>query len=395
MDEWGQKALPYPKEKRKSPTATPIGEAAGHDPYEPDSMIPNPSLRAYVRQHAEDRPGIYRMLGPQEEILYVGKSVRVKSRLLSYFRAEPGEKAAKLIRNTLAIDWDYVPNEFGALVREMRLIKQWRPRYNVEHKRKRSYAFIKITREAAPRVMAVSRILPDEATYFGPFPRPKFLALTLGELSHVLGLRDCPGTIPVIFGDQLEFFERGKAPRCIRAQTGSCLGPCCGGCFSADYAKRVETARRFLEGRSRKPLALLCEEMERASAAMDFEYAAMLRDRLERLETMQRELLAFRGRVEGLSLVYRVPGFGGDDRLYLIRKGLVEEELPTPRGKAGRKKAARKIENVFQAPAPDMGALTQEAASEILLVARWFRLREKEMARALTPEDWLESHAPS
>ena len=133
--------------------------------------------------------------------------------------------------------------------------------------------------------------------------------------------------------------------------------------------------------------------MERASEAMEFEYAAIVRDRLERLETLQRELVAFRGRVEGLSLVYRVPGFRGDTRLYLIRKGLVEGEIPDPGGKAGRRRAARKIETVFQAPSPDLGALTQEAASEILLVARWFRLRQREMARALTPEDWLRAYA--
>ena len=143
------------------------------------------------------------------------------------------------------------------------------------------------------------------------------------------------------------------------------------------------------------PLALLQEEMEKASTALDFEYAAILRDRMDRLETLQQELVAFRGRVEGLSFVYRVPGFGGDDRLYLIRKGLVEEDFPTPRGKAGRRRAAEKIEGVFQAPPPDMGALTPEAASEILLVARWFRLRQREMARALSPEEWLGSHAPS
>ncbi len=358
-------------------------------------MILNPSLRAYVRQQAEDRPGIYKMLGPEKEILYVGKSVRVKSRLLSYFRAEPNEKAAKLIKNTLDIQWDYVPNEFVALVREMRLIKRWRPRYNVEHKRKRSFAFIKITQEPAPRVLAVARILPDGATYFGPFPRPKFLALTLGELSHVLGLRDCPETIPIVFGDQLEIFERGRAPRCIRAQTGSCLGPCCGGCVSTDYARNVEVARRFLEGRSRGPLNLLKEEMEKASEGMEFEYAAIVRDRLERLGDLQRELVAFRGRVEGLSFVYRVPGYKGDDRFYLIRKGLVEEELLKPRGKAGRQRAAKKVANVFQTPPPDVGTLTQEAASEILLVARWFRLREREMARVLKPEEWLSAYAPS
>jgi len=357
-------------------------------------MILNPNLRAYVRRHAEDRPGIYRMLGPEKEVLYVGKSVRVKSRLLSYFRAEPGEKSAKLIRNTLSIEWDYVPNEFAALVKEMRLIKRWRPRYNVEHKRKRSFAFIKITLEPAPRILPVGRILPDGATYFGPFPRPKFLALTLGDLSHVLGLRDCPGTTPIVFGDQLEMFGRGRAPRCIRTQTGSCLGPCFGGCVSTDYALKVETARRFLEARSRKPLRLLQGEMEKASAALDFEYAAIVRDRLERLGDLQREVVAFRGRVEGLSFVYRVPGFKGNDRLYLIRKGLVEEDIPNPRGKAGRQRAAKKVEDVFKTPPPEMGALTQEAASEILLVARWFRLRGREMDRVLEPDEWLSAYAP-
>jgi excinuclease ABC subunit C len=358
-------------------------------------MILNPSLRAYVRQHAEDRPGVYRMFGPEGEILYVGKSVRVKSRLLSYFRAEPREKAGKLIRDTTAVKWEYVPNEFAALVKELRLIKRWLPRYNSEHKRKRSFAFIKITREPAPRILPVGRILPDGATYFGPFPRPRFLASTLSDLAHIMGLRDCPGTIPVVFGDQLEMFETGKAPRCIRAHTGGCLGPCFGGCFSQDYGRAVETARKFLEGRSRKPLVLLKGEMERASQAMEFEYAAMVRDRLERLETLQRELVAFRGRVEGLSFVYRIPGFGGDDRLYIIRKGLVEEEIPDPRGKAGRRRAADKIQGVFQRPPLEMGLLTQEAASEILLVARWFRLREQEMARVQKVEDWLSAYAPS
>ncbi|MCJ7627964.1 MAG: UvrB/UvrC motif-containing protein [Longimicrobiales bacterium] len=387
---------PYfgPKEKRKS--NEPVRNMACSPALKSaHSMILSPSLRAFVRQQAEDRPGIYKMLGPQNEVLYVGKSVRVKSRLLSYFRAEPGEKAAKLIRNTIAIEWDYLPNEFAALVREMRLIKRWRPRYNVEHKRKRSYAFVKITREPAPRIIPVARILPDGATYFGPFPRPKFLALTLGELSHVMGLRDCHGTIPIVFGDQLEFFDRGRAPRCIRAQTGSCLGPCFGGCISTDYARNVETARRFLEGRSRKPLSLLRKEMGKASEGMEFEYAAIVRDRLERLGTLQRELVAFRGRVDGLSFVYRVPGFNGDDRLYLIRKGLVEEEILNPRGKAGRQRVAKRVETLFQTPPPQVGVLTQEAAAEILLVARWFRLRQGELARVSKPEDWLSACAPS
>ncbi len=349
-------------------------------------------LREHVRRQAEDRPGIYVMRGPGEEILYVGKSVRVRTRLLSYFRAEAGEKSARLIRDASTIDWEYVPNEFAALVREMRLIKRWRPRYNVEHNRKRSFAFLKVTREPAPRVMPVTRVRPDGAMYFGPFPRPRYLALTVRELAHVLGLRDCPASVPILFDDQLDIFEHGGVPRCIRSQTESCLGPCCGGCSSSDYGKRVETATRFLEGRTRRPLEQLQREMARASSSMEFEYAALVRDRLARLEALQRELVAFRGRVEGLSFVYRVKGFKGDDRLYFIRRGLVEGDIRVPRGRVERRRAVRRVEEVFSRPTHDPGAMTQEAASEILLVARWFRLRQKETRRAVRPGEWLASY---
>jgi excinuclease ABC subunit C len=325
----------------------------------------------------------------------VGKSVRVKSRLLSYFRAPPGEKAGKLVRESSDIAWDYVPNEFSALVREMRLIKRWRPRFNVEHKRKRSFAFVKVTGEIAPRVIPVSRTAPDGSLYFGPFPRPRHLALSLRELGHVLGLRDCPGSVPIFFGDQLEFFQGGRVPRCLRAEMDSCLAPCSGACTSTDYARKVELARRFLEGRTREPLRLMEQEMERASAALEFEYAALVRDRLHRLEELQRELVAFRGRVEGLSFVYRIPGFRGDDHLYLIRKGLVEAELAFPTNRSSRRETLRRVEEVFGEPATSVGNLTQVQAAETLLVARWFRLRKKELARTLSVGEWVSSYAPS
>ncbi len=357
-------------------------------------MMPQPSLRAYVRQHAEDRPGIYRMLGPGKEVLYVGKSVRVRSRLLSYFRAEGHHKATSLIRDTHAIAWEYVPNEFSAMVREMRLIKRWRPRYNVEHKRKRSFAFIRITGEAAPRVLSVSRTPAEGGILFGPFPRPRLLTLTLRDLAHVLGLRDCHRKVPIRFGDQLEFFQERGLPRCLRADTGSCLGPCSGRCSFGDYAQSVETARCFLEGTSREPLQRLETRMREAAGVLEFEHAAMLRDRLRRLEALQRELVAFRGRVESLSFIYRIRGFKGDDRLYLIRRGLVRGEMPHPRGRAGRARAARKVREVFSEAPPDPACLTPEGASEILLVSRWFRLREGEMSRVFGPEEWLRTVAP-
>lgn len=352
-------------------------------------------LRAHVRARAEDRPGVYRMLGADGDVLYVGKSVRVRSRLLSYFRASPGEKAAELVRASSRIRWEYVSNEFWALVRELRLIKRWRPVYNVEHKRRRSYAFVKITRERAPRLVAVGRVTGDGATYFGPFPRPGRLGETVRELSHLLGLRDCPPSTPIHFGDQLEIFGDSRPPRCLRLEAGTCLAPCAGRSTADEYRSRVELARRFLEGRSKKPLARLQEEMGEAARRMDFEYAALLRDRMERLQSFQERLVAFRGRVRSLSFVYRVPGHRGADRLYLIRRGVVREQLTHPKSEGERRKAARRVETVYREPEEGAVALRPEEAAEILLVSRWFDRRPREMKRTFTPEAWLEMKRPA
>lgn len=354
-------------------------------------MHSNPALRAYVRTHAENRPGVYRMYGPGEELLYVGKSIRVRSRLLSYFRAPRGEKAWDLIQEATRIEWDNIPNEFSALVTEMKAIQRWRPRYNVRHKRKRIYAFVKVTKEPAPRILPVSRVADDQATYYGPFPRVRALAHTVRELGHVLGIRDCPGATPMFFDDQLEIFTGGRAPRCLRADLRTCLAPCCGRPTAGEYAAAVETARRFLEGRAERPLQDLEARMREASARMDFEYAALLRDRLERLRGFRDQLVAFRGRVENLSFVYRVPGFRGDDRLYLIRKGRIRKEMAYPKGARARARTAEAVETVFSDVDPGPAGLAPDDAAEILLVAQWFRLNPKERRRALAPADWLAS----
>src|SRR5690606_39209031 len=120
-------------------------------------------LRAEVRASAENRPGVYRMVGPGERLLYVGKSIRLRSRLLSYFRAERPDKAAEIVSHTHRIEWEYVPSEFAALLAEMRAIQAHRPPYNVEHKRDRAFCFIKLTREEAPRLLVVREMKDDGA----------------------------------------------------------------------------------------------------------------------------------------------------------------------------------------------------------------------------------------
>ena len=346
-------------------------------------------LREHVRTHAEDRPGVYRWLGADGRILYVGKSVRVKSRLLSHFREETG-KAARMVAGADSVSWDYTPNEFAAVVREMRLIRAWQPEYNVQHKRDRRYGFIKVTREPAPRLVPVSRIQTDGARYYGPFAQTGWLAHAVHDLALATGLRDCSADTPIHFGDQLEIFAAGRVPRCIRADTGTCLAPCAGRCTTAGYDRRLRLARAFLEARTRAPLDELARAVRAAAAQLQFEYAATIRDRMDTLEKLWNHLSGFRGRVDHFNFVYSVPGFGGDDRIYLIRRGRLSAELPWPKSDGARLRANAMVEEVFRPiPADRDGELEEDAAAEVLLSVAWFNRRPKERQRAVVPELWL------
>src|SRR3954468_10566886 len=130
------------------------------------------AMRTSVKDTADDRPAVYRMIADDGEIVYVGKSKRVRSRLLSYFRGEfPEDKGARILRDASKIEWDYVPSEFAALLAELRLIKRYRPRYNVAMKRDgRNYCFIKIVNTGAPKLTVVRGPGHDDtAAYYGPF----------------------------------------------------------------------------------------------------------------------------------------------------------------------------------------------------------------------------------
>src|SRR5256714_7719963 len=151
-------------------------------------------MKSTVRETAVDRPGVYRMLSSDGEIVYVGKSKRVRSRLLSYFRcAFPEDKGARILRDADRIEWEYTPSEFAALITELRLIKRYRPRFNVAMKRDgRNYCFIKLTTGAAPKLVVVRGPGNDDSSiYYGPFLGAVTVEEAVRELSDVLGLRDC------------------------------------------------------------------------------------------------------------------------------------------------------------------------------------------------------------
>jgi excinuclease ABC subunit C len=335
-------------------------------------------LRERVRGLAENRPAVYRMHGPDDELLYVGKSVSLRNRLLSYFRADRGEKATEIISHTRRITWDYVSSDFASLLTEMRLIQRHRPRFNVEHKRDRDYCFIKLTREEAPRLVITAQVLGDGAEYYGPFRGRGMVRDVVKEVSDALELRDCSPHVKLRFADQMDLFTPDDTPKCIRGDVKKCLAPCAGRCTRTQYTTRVVEARKFLKGDVQKPLDVLNGRMSQAAQRMQFEYAAQLRDRAWKLEEARYELIAARSSIEALSFLYRVPGWNGEDRMYVIKRGAIKLDVPAPRskeeGEALRLQARKLLEKRDWRT-----TVTPDEVHEVLLVARWFRLRPQEL----------------
>ena len=343
-------------------------------------------MRALVKDGAADRPGIYRMLSSTGEVVYVGKSKQVRTRLLSYFRcAYPEEKGARILREAEAIDWEYTPSEFAALLQELRLIKKFRPRLNVKMKRDgTNYAFIKITKGSAPKLAVVRGPSGEDASvYYGPFVGVQTIEEALRELSDVLMLRDCKSDMKMHFSDQQELFHiPARTPGCIRYEIGKCLGPCVGGCSVSQYEQRVALARAFLDGASDGPMESLKIQMEQASEQLQFERAASLRDKLQRLEVLRDQFARLRFAVEQLSFVYTVRGYDGDDRVYVVKRGVVRAELPKPRSTWQREKLKRLARDIFgSAPEKPVLAVPTHEIDELLLLSSWFRKFPKEMNR--------------
>ena len=340
-------------------------------------------MRDHVRAHAVNTPGVYRMIAADGEVVYVGKAKRLRARLLSYFRAEfPQDKGARIIREAQAVEWEYVPSEFSALLTEMRLIKRFRPRLNVALKRDaRHFAFIKLTRGTAPKLLVVRAPSGDDnAIYYGPFHGARQLGESLRELNDALGLRDCRLTQPIAYADQPELFQQpARTPGCIRLEIGRCLGPCAGACTAAAYQERVRMARAFLDGTHDAPIEHLRSEMAASAERLEFERAASLRDKLGRVEALRSQFERLRFAVESLSFRYDVPGVGGDDRVYLIRRGRVRGEVAAPRSRAERRALAELISQVFGASEPKTARVPTHEIDELMLLSSWFRTHAEEL----------------
>jgi excinuclease ABC subunit C len=227
---------------------------------------------------APSSPGVYRMLDAAGEVLYVGKAKNIKKRIVAYTRPTGHDsRIERVIAATGAVEFVSTGTETEALLLEANLIKRLRPRFNVLLRDDKSFPYILITADHwAPQILKHRGARSRDGEYYGPFASVWAVNRTVTALQRAFLLRSCSDG----------FFESRTRP-CLLHQIKRCSAPCTNEIEFADYAELVREANAFLSGKSRAVQEELAAEMEKASAGMDFERAAIYRDRLAALSAVQ------------------------------------------------------------------------------------------------------------
>jgi len=235
-------------------------------------------------------PGVYLMKDTAGNIIYVGKAANLSKRVRSYFTSgqKLSAKAQRMVSRVRDIDFFVTSSEQEALILELNLIKRHRPRYNVSLKDDKTFPYLKIDIDDDwPRVYVTRRLEQNGGRYFGPFASARSVRQTLKVLKEIFPFRSCTKNIT------------GSAPRpCLQHHIQHCLGPCIGAVSKDEYAEVIRQIVLFLEGKQEKVIRELEGRMEEAARALDFEKAALLRDRIR----------AVRQVIEGQRLATRVRG---------------------------------------------------------------------------------------
>ncbi len=349
-----------------------------HAAYSPSTAARRRALLAHVKASCEDRPGTYRMLGATGLVIYVGKAKRLRTRLLSYFRAarqnRRRDKQARVLRHAHAIEWEDAHSEFAALLREMRLIKQYRPRFNILlNTDEAPRGWLALSGGPVPSLRMVLRSDAEDApVLYGPFRRLHNLGDATRALADATGVRDCGAARP--------------DPACLRAQLGACACPGrAPGASASDYARRVAVVRDFLAGRTAAPLDMLTARMTAAAEAWQFERAGALKLKREALAWLAERLQRFHAGADRLTFRYHSLGHDGTERVYLVRRGTVRAERAAPATPAEAAALDALAARIFSSHEVTDADVPTHDLDEFYLVASWFRRHPDELARVARP----------
>jgi excinuclease ABC subunit C len=261
----------------------PFKPAPGREPpHEPDAATPAPTvslergvavLKAKLRT-LPNAPGVYRMLDKRGDALYVGKARSLKKRVVAYTQPERlPYRLQRMVAETVTLEVVVTHTEVEALLLESNYIKRFMPRYNVLLRDDKSFPYIRISGDHDfPQILKHRGARTGAGDYFGPFASAGAVKLTLTALQRAFLLRNCTDSM---------FASRTRP--CLQYQIKRCTAPCVGYVTKEQYAEQVREARDFFSGKSRQIQEMLARRMQQASEALDFEAAALFRDRIRGL----------------------------------------------------------------------------------------------------------------
>ena len=255
-------------------------------------------------------PGVYRMLDAAGEVLYVGKAKNLRRRVASYFTRASNRRIASMVGQIRAIEITATHTEAEALLLENNLIKAHRPRYNVLLRDDKSYPYLYLSREDYPRLAFHRGARKKAGRYFGPYPSAGAVRDTLQMLQKLFPVRQCEDS-----------YFRNRSRPCLQYQIKRCTAPCVGLVSAERYAADVADTELFLEGKASDVVQRWVQRMEDASARLDFEEAARLRDQIAALRRVQEKQYVSGERGDLDIVAVAVEGGMACVQLFCVRQG--------------------------------------------------------------------------
>lgn len=224
-------------------------------------------------------PGVYRFLGAEHRVIYVGKAKNLRQRLSNYFQdlAALHERTQQMVTTACAVEWTVVATEVEALALEYSWIKEFDPRFNVMFKDDKSYPYLAVTMgETYPRVLVTRGARSKGTRYFGPYAHAWAIRETMDALLRVFPVRSCSKGV----------FERAKrtGKPCLLGYIDKCSAPCVGKVSVAEHRRLAQEFSSFMSGRTGAVVRELKDQMRQAASRLDYELAARLRDQLKAIE---------------------------------------------------------------------------------------------------------------
>jgi len=228
-----------------------------------------------------NKPGVYRFVGDEEELLYVGKAKNLKKRVSSYFNKNHYGRIKVLVKRATNIQFTIVETEQDALLLENSLIKKHQPRYNIQLKDDKTYPYICIKKERFPRIFLTRKIIKDGSEYLGPYTSVRRVKTILDVLKTIFPLRTCN------FNLSDANIKAGKFKVCLEYHLGNCIGPCEGLQSEEQYNENIKQIKQILKGHITKVIAYLKETMNDYASNYEYEKAAAIKKKLATLEAYQ------------------------------------------------------------------------------------------------------------